>query len=147
MITAASPYIEALDKMLNDVEGEAYKIIYSLEQEIISLNQNKQLFEKGINKKGVRLEPYSPFTIALKKQKGEVFDRTTLLDTGDFYENFYVYARDGKFGVFSSDAKTPLLTKKYGKDIFGLTTDNEGKINDKVLQQLIEWIFKRLPPV
>jgi len=147
MITAATPYIRELDRMLQEVESEAHKIVYSLEQEIISLNQDKQLFEKGIDKKGVRLQPYSSFTKAVKRQKGEVFNRTTLLDTGDFYENFYVYARDGKFGVFSTDAKTPLLTAKYGKDIFGLTLDNEKKINDKVLQQLIEWIFKRLPPV
>lgn len=145
MKTAASPFIERLDRLEAEIESQAYKIVAEIQETILDFVREKQLYDKGIDGKGVRLEPYSPYTIALKRLKGEVYNRTTLLDTGDFYEEMYVTARDGKYFITSSDWKTPQLEGKYGKNIMVVTDENNKIINEEeILPRLIEWILKGL---
>ncbi len=145
MRTAVSPYLDRLDRIEAGLEDRAYKIIAEIQETIIDFVRERQLFNKGIDGKGVRLEPYSPYTIALKKLKGEVYNRTTLLDEGDFYEGMYVTARDGKYFITSSDSKTLLLEQKYGDKIMVVTDENNQIINkEEILPRLIEWILKEL---
>ena len=135
----------SLDETKRSLEDQALKIVAEIQEIIIDYNREKQLFDKGIDSKGSLLKAYKPFTIALKKQKGEVYNRTTLLDTEDFYKGFYLTAKNGNFEINSSDIKTPALKKKYGDDIFGLTPDNEGKINfEEIYPRLLEWIINNL---
>lgn len=145
MKTAATPYIQRLDKIEADLENQAYRIIAEIQEKIIDFVRESQLYEKGIDGKGERLEPYSAYTVALKKQKGEVYNRTTLLDTGDFYEGMYITARDGKYTITSSDDKTPMLHAKYGKNIMLVTDENNEIINkEEILPRLLEWILAQL---
>lgn len=56
------------------------------------MNAEEQLFEQGINRLGVDImdyAPYSPLTIAIKEEKGQPTNRVTLRDTGDFEASFF----------------------------------------------------------
>lgn len=145
MKTAAFKYLERIDKIGADLENQAYKIIAEIQESIIDYVREEQLFKKGIDGKGVRLEPYSPYTIALKRLKGEVYNRTTLLDEGDFYDNMYLTASGGHYYINSSDSKSEMLTDKYGEHIMVLTDENNKIVNEKqILPRLVQWILKEL---
>lgn len=137
--------LESVRISRRSLEDQALRIVAEIQDIILDYNREKQMFGKGIDSTGSLLKAYKPFTIALKKQKGEVYNRTTLLDTEDFYKGFYLTANNGVFEINSSDIKTPALKEKYGNDIFGLTPDNEGKINfEEIYPRLIEWILNNL---
>lgn len=136
--------LKSIKDTRSDLESQALLIIAEIQEWIIDLNREEQLFEKGIDSKGSLLKPYTSYTIALKKQKGEVYNRTTLLDTGDFYEGFYLTAKNGFIEVSSSDDKTGKLKSKYGKNIFGFTVDHELIINERILEELLKWILTKL---
>lgn len=94
---------------------------------IIDANAEEQLFEQGINRLGVDImdyRPYTPLTIAIKKEKGQPTNRVTLRDEGDFHSSFYLEAGDTQFEIKAADFKTEDLIKKYGRQILGLTNEN-----------------------
>lgn len=94
---------------------------------IIDANAEEQLFEQGINRLGVDImdyRPYTPLTIAIKKEKGQPTDRVTLRDEGDFHSSFYLEVGDTQFEIKAADFKTEDLIKKYGRQILGLTNEN-----------------------
>lgn len=94
---------------------------------IIDANAEEQLFEQGINRLGVDImdyRPYTPLTIAIKKEKGQPTNRVTLRDEGDFHSSFYLEVGDEQFEIKASDFKTEDLIKKYGRQILGLTNEN-----------------------
>ena len=139
------PYFQQLARLKQQATAQAKIIVNELKGEIIPYITERQLFDRGIDGQGKRLEPYSPFTIAIKKQKGEVYNRTTLLDTGDFYEGFTLIAQNDEMIFYSSDYKTPELVSKYGKDIFTLTVEHNTEINDKIiLPRLIERLLNSI---
>ena len=85
------------------------------------------MFEQGINRLGVEISdyaPYSPVTIAIKEAKGQPTNRVTLRDEGDFESSFYLEVGDKHFEIKASDFKTEDLIKKYGRQILGLTDEN-----------------------
>lgn len=103
------------------------KIIWDNEVYIIDMNAEEQLFEQGINRLGVEISdyaPYSPVTIAIKEAKGQPTNRVTLRDEGDFESSFYLEVGDKQFEIKASDFKTEDLIKKYGRQILGLTDEN-----------------------
>ena len=103
------------------------KIIWDNEAYIIDMNAEEQLFEQGINRLGVEISdyaPYSPVTIAIKEAKGQPTNRVTLRDEGDFESSFYLEVGDKQFEIKASDFKTEDLIKKYGRQILGLTDEN-----------------------
>ena len=94
---------------------------------IIVANAEEQLFEQGINRLGVDImdyRPYTPLTIAIKKEKGQPTNRVTLRDEGDFHSSFYLEVGDTQFEIKAADFKTEDLIKKYGRQILGLTNEN-----------------------
>lgn len=96
---------------------------------IIDANAEEQLFEQGINRLGVDImdyAPYSPLTIAIKEEKGQPTNRVTLRDEGDFESSFYLEVGEKQFEIKASDFKTEDLIKKYGRQILGLTNENIG---------------------
>ena len=110
-----------LKEILNDIDAATF---------IIDANANQQLYEQGVNALGVSIAsyaPYKPFTIAVKKQKGQPTDRVTLRDTGDFERSFHLKIGRESFIVTADDWKTDELMEKYGK-IFGLTNENKAKL-------------------
>lgn len=94
---------------------------------IIDANAEEQLFEQGINRLGVDIidyMPYSPLTISIKEEKGQPTNRVTLRDEGNFESSFYLEVGDKQFEIKASDFKTEDLIKKYGRQILGLTDEN-----------------------
>lgn len=145
MPTAVTKYINRLEVLKKQVPNITYKIVEELKDEIVHYITERQLFDKGIDGKGRRLKSYTNFTIALKKQKGEVYNRTTLLDTGDFYKGFKLNAKNYKIHITSSDDKTPLLVEKYSAEIFTLTKKHNEEVNYKLLApKLEEWLQNQI---
>lgn len=83
-----------------------------------------QMFS-GYDGRGKKIEPeYTPFTVSIKRQKGQPTDRVTLHDTGDFYSSLRVEFDEGGFYVTSDDSKAAELLEKYGTNIFRLSNQN-----------------------
>lgn len=114
----------------------AKKIVRDNDNILIDMNTQDQLYAKGVNRLGVRIDeyqPYRPLTIKVKIEKRQPYDRVTLKDTGEFYDSFYVETAEDRFYIKASDEKTNWLIKKYGAEIFGLTNDSLAEfINDYV---------------
>ena len=114
----------------------AKKIVRDNDNILIDMNAQGQLYAKGVNRLGVRIDeyqPYRPLTIQVKIEKRQPYDRVTLKDTGEFYDSFYVETAEDQFYIKASDEKTNWLIKKYGAEIFGLTNDSLAEfINDYV---------------
>lgn len=78
----------------NGLSSGAYiqQIIWDNDAYIVDMNAEEQLVEQGINRLGVDImdyAPYSPLTIAIKEEKGQPTNRVTLRDTGDFEASFF----------------------------------------------------------
>ena len=103
-------------------------IILENEYVITDMNSEDQLYEQGINRLGVNImdyAPYSPLTIEIKKEKGQPYNRVTLRDEGDFEQSFYVEADTQQFTIKAADWKTEDLIQRYGRRILGLTEENK----------------------
>jgi hypothetical protein len=84
---------------------------------------NAEQMYKGVESTGEEINPaYTRTTVKIKQEKGQPSDRVTLLDTGSFYQGIYSRVQGGEVVLSSYDAKTNDLVKKYGEDIFGLST-------------------------
>lgn len=133
-----SRLIDKFKKVGKELEtGEiAKKIVRDNDNILIDMNAQDQLYAKGVNRLGVRIDeyqPYRPLTIQVKIEKRQPYDRVTLKDTGEFYDSFYVETAEDRFYIKASDEKTNWLIKKYGAEIFGLTNDSLAEfINDYV---------------
>lgn len=133
-----SGLIDKLKKVGEELNtGEiAKKIVRDNDNILIDMNAQDQLYAKGVNRLGVRIDeyqPYQPLTIKVKIEKRQPYDRVTLKDTGEFYDSFYVETAEDRFYIKASDEKTNWLIKKYGAEIFGLTNDSLAEfINDYV---------------
>lgn len=133
-----SELIDKFKKVGEELDtGEiAKKIVRDNDNILIDMNAQYQLYAKGVNRLGVRIDeyqPYQPSTIKVKIKKRQPYDRVTLKDTGEFYDYFYVETAEDRFYIKSSDEKTKWLIKKYGAEIFGLTNESLTEfINDYV---------------
>lgn len=139
------PYFDKLESLRADVERQTYRIVKELQSDITTFITELQLYDRGIDGKGRFLAHYAPYTIALKKQKGEVYTHTTLHDTGDFYEGFYAVGKYGLLFIYSTDDKAEDLEERYGSDIFNLTIENEKIVNEElILPELIKWLLDEI---
>ena len=137
-------YIQKVKKVKGNIPKQTERIVLKNKKRILDLNRETQLFDKGIDSDGKLLREYKPFTIAIKRQKGEVFNRTTLLDTGSFYKGFDLLVRNNVISIFSRDSKSADLVDKYG-NIFGLIKENEIIVNqDIVLPEIWEYLNRFL---
>jgi len=112
---------------------------------IIALNTDDQLYNKGINNDGSKVEPaYTRTTVSIKKKKGQPSNRVTLKDTGDFHDSFKVKASRGEVEIYATDKKAAKLEKKYGDKIYGLTSENRDKYSSEILYPIILKNLKKL---
>lgn len=119
-------------------ENEAY---------ILDLNTEEQLYEEGINRLGVKIadyEPYSEMTIQIKMEKGQPYDRVTLRDEGDFQDSFYMDVGNSSFEIKAGDVKTEQLIAKYGRQVLGLTNENLQKIITEYIYPDVLGVVKRI---
>lgn len=123
-------------------------IMKELREWIIDQNVQEQLYEKGIDARGERLEPpYAVQTIKYKTVKGQPVDRVTLRDEGDFHASFGVEYKTNEVEIIARDPKTPKLMSKYGADILGLTDENideliQKDIKPRLLEEIRNIILK-----
>jgi hypothetical protein len=102
-------------------------IILENEAFIVNLNSEVQLYDQGVNNLGVSIsdyKPYSEYTISIKQQKGQPYDRVTLHDEGDFSGSFFLQVGTENFEIKAGDFKTVDLMNKYGRQILGLTDES-----------------------
>lgn len=108
--------------------------------------QQEQMYE-GLDANGQPIQPaYTPFTIAIKKTKGQPTDRVTLKDTGSFYRKQFARFHADHAVIDSKDKKTAELKQKYGEDIFGLNDSRREEFGNLLrwdLQVIFEEAFKR----
>lgn len=111
--------------------------------EVVEFNR-EQMNEKGVDKTGRQIRPkYTPFTVSVKRQKGQPFDRVTLRDTGEFQSRMHLQIQRDTFGISSDDYKTSSLVEKYGEDIFGLTSESKRQAwNDFLASGVVNSIKK-----
>lgn len=82
-----------------------------IQQDIINLNTESQLYDKGIDADGNSLGEYSRATIygtsayEGKISKGQPYDRVTLKDTGAFYESFSMKLTNDGFIISANTIK------------------------------------------
>lgn len=144
-MTTIFDYLQAAKYVKAEIPNEVDRIIEQNKAEILDLNRESQLYDKGIDSNGVMLRPYSPFTIAIKRGKGQVFNRTTLFDEGNFFRRFDLLNKGGKITIFSRDPKSEKLQDDYGEAIYGLTPENQDKMNENIIKpRLAQFITKYL---
>lgn len=129
--------LEQLRKNIKNIDIDAIvRIVLSnpkVQQFIIDLNTKDQLFEKGENRLGIKLESiggaYSLFTIRDKQSKGLPFDRITLFDTGDYYKSHIISLTSSELIIESDPIKGDTnLYQEWGPEIVGLQEENLNKV-------------------
>ena len=122
-----------------------------LHKHIIYLNTIDQLFERGEDSLGRKLDDlggsYAPFTIMQKIKKGQPYDHVTLKDTGEYYNSYRISAPSGADYIMFitnpiKDGKD--IQQEWGGYIVGLNTDNTQWLIDEVKQRIIPKIKEAL---
>lgn len=132
-----------LVKARNGVEQQTAKIILKFEKEIVDLVRLQQLFERGIDGTGKKITPeYTPFTVAVKRIKGQDTTKVTLFDEGNLFKSFTTDYGSFVLEIFPTDSKRDDLIDKYGKDIFFATVQHEKDINFKIIMPPLQQWFK-----
>ena len=138
--------VETVERNLND-GSYTKKALEQNQQKIVELNV-EQLYEYGVNSLGIRIDtyqPYTPYTVRIKQEKGQPYDRVTLRDTGDFHKSFEVVFDPNGFYLTATDWKTQELVDKYGGKIFGLIPENRKElVTEYVVPVVTEEIRKEL---
>jgi len=130
---------------LDEVKAWKFAIDVDLKKYIIKLNTIDQLFDDGIDSLGDSLGEYSPFTVELKKIKGQPTDRITLKDTGKFYKTFKIEVKNDSFFINANPIKEDNnLFDDFGDEIVGLTEENQIKVSKIILDNTIKYIRKQL---
>ena len=130
--------IKALRRFDERVEANIILLAKDLEHLILDMNR-EQLEGKGVSNDNKRITPkYRPLTIKIKREKGQPTTHVTLSDTGDFLDSLFVVYGEKYFALGADDPKTKKLERKYGKDIFGLISENLQEIIDLIKPELQE---------
>ena len=92
---------------------------------------------------------YSPYTVAIKQDKGQITDFVTLKDTGYFYRSFRCLFRDSGNGsiVITADTMKETgqdLMTRWGKDILGLDEQNLQLLRERSIVLLREILRRKL---
>ena len=135
---------ETVERNLSD-GNYTRKALEQNQQRIVEMNV-EQLYDYGINSVGIRIdtyEPYSPYTVRIKQEKGQPYDRVTLRDTGDFHKSFEVVFEPMGFYITATDYKTQDLIDRYGARIFGLTSENKQDLTIKYVVPVAREEIKR----
>jgi hypothetical protein len=117
-----------------------------VQNEILRINTEEQLDEQGVDSLGRSLGDYSPFTVSMKKFKGDRYDHITLNDEGDFHNSFTVrVVADGWIQDADDSSKydEPLF-EVYGLDVLGITDENLKYIQEMIIENFIKYVRTKL---
>lgn len=90
-MNAIEPMITRVRELHGAIDEELRAAVVEYSDIIIDMVANDQLYERGINGRGVEISSYEPYhmsTIRIKLEKGQPVDRVTLRDTGRFHRSF-----------------------------------------------------------
>ena len=139
---------EYLKKIVSLKQDVLLKGVYSkpkVEQFIVSLNTEGQLYELGEDSEGQSLGDYTDYSVLLKLSgTGDSrIDHITLKDTGDFYKSFEIKVLKDGFRIVANPIKDgDNLEDRFGKDIVGLNENNK-KILAKFILPFYQEAIKR----
>ena len=137
--------IDVLDTLLS-LEGKENDIIEEITkqketQEFLIFVLQEQLFQSGEDGLGNTLGDYTPFTVSVKRSKGQPTDRITLKDTGDFYKSYFITSFKGGFIIDANAKKKDTdLFERYGDDVLLPTAESLELIAEYYEERLIEYI-------
>ena len=140
--------LEALN--LNEIIAEVLRQ-QPVQDYIIDLNTNVQLFEQGVGADGDKLTP--PYAESYKKKKARLglpTSHISLYLSGGYYDGWTVFIGKDYFQIMAPIAVlargfslTDFLTGKYG-DYQGLTDKSLDKLREKITPQIIRIFEKKL---
>lgn len=120
---------------------------------IVRLNtegeQTSQLIY-GVNSKGEDMSDiggeYSPYTVMIKKEKGQITDHVTLKDTGYFYRSFQTYMTKEGIKITADTIKEggDNLIDRWGRDIIGLDEQNIGVLRDFARERIKQYAMDKI---
>lgn len=134
-----------LRKFKDIIDQELKDEIMRNEEVIVKMIAEEQLYEYGIEGRGIEIASYRPYalrTIKKKQRKGQPYNRVTLRDTGEFHRSLKVVFDDNGFYVTSTDDKAQYLLEKYGKTIFRLTDENLKILLNEYIRPSLKVKFK-----
>lgn len=147
MATTVRDYIEKAKRVQSQIGNEIDDIMRSLEDEILDLNREEQIFKKGIDIDGQLLGKYrrnlNGNTRGYPKEAGSPFN---FFDTGALFSGFNLLSEGNKNKVIieNTDSKAKLLATKYGEFV-GLTKENQYKLNYEIIYpELMKFIKQYL---
>lgn len=113
-----------INKMIREIIQENSEVLikYNLEQ-----------LDEGLDMNLESLGEYSPYTIEVKKAKGQQYDHINLKDTGDFRDSFKIDVSRDSFEVDATDSKTDELKEDFGAAILGINDEDVQRFVDTVL--------------
>lgn len=124
------------DEVLSDAVEE---ILFEHREEILDLVRI-QLESFGVDGSNKPITPeYRPYTVKIKKIKGQRYDHVTLNDTGEFHRSFYLqfYGTPGPkryIETNAKDGKLEDLAEKYGDEIIDLNEQSVQTIIDEIIR-------------
>lgn len=118
-----------------DVKRAAISIIAERKEDII--DKNREQLMDGFNKDKRKLKKYASPSYAAKKNRRNPspgYGNPDLYDKGNFQQAMKLNIQSTNlYEITSSDSKTSDLKKKYGAEIFGLTTDNKEDVKYEII--------------
>ncbi len=130
-----------VDKIMSEVLRDE-----RLKDYIIELNQS-QLYESGTDSNGQSLGQYQPYTVEIKRKKGQRTDHITLKDTGRFYNSFRIRVKSDGFEIHVKDLPgKDSLIYRYGIDILGLDTMSLHQIQDIFIREIKKALLTKILP-
>lgn len=137
LVTRVLDFDRKFDQLIIDLAS-------SFKDEIIKMNTDVQLFEKGELSTGKKIRPpYAKVTKAIKRKAGQPTNRVTLKDKGDFHDSIDLVFYDDRFEIISQDDKAKYLTARYTDDILGLNEIHLTKLRE-ALAPLVRAEFLKL---
>ena len=131
-----------------DLQAIGVAIIVDSKPELLQLNKD-QLMNEGVDKNKRKLKSYSSNSYAVRKNRMNPFPGLGTPDlylTGSFQDGFTLRINSkSTFDIYSTNSKNNDLTKKYGKDIFGLTEDSKTEYQREIMQpELVKNVRKAM---
>lgn len=103
--------------------------------------QAMQLYS-GKNSTGQDINPpYSPYTVAEKKKKGQVTDRVTFKDTGELYQSLYGQVQNDQYDILSQNYKYAKMIQRSGQRTVGLNEDSRNEFARDITFPAIQKVF------
>jgi hypothetical protein len=121
-----------LRQLVKKQESFARQIVKDSPEQVEDYNLDQ--LQKGVDAEGEKITPpYTPYTKAAKRAKGQPTDRVTLFDEGDFYRSIQARIDNAGFTLDATDIKTPELIDKYGDMILGLNQNSVDLLIDELI--------------